>query len=308
MGRGPREPRRLTSARCLTSTSQAGSRTNATQHTQKQTWSSHTYRRQPTIGGGSLSSGLAAGLAVALVAWVAWPEGDDRITAADVDRAIEKALARPLDQAAASLAYDQAVESIVAIRAIRNNRVSADDNGITIGTGVIINEQGQILTANHVVFGADEIELHFANGTVTAARLLTNETVLDIAVLTADGPTGPLTPAVLGNPRTLQVGDPVYAIGNPLGLTASITAGIISGLNRDIPFPGDDGLVLENLIQFDAAVNQGSSGGPLVNADGHVVGIVSALADPAGQGFFIGIGFAIPIDSAARGAAEGPSQ
>jgi len=247
--------------------------------------------------------GLAAGLAVALVAWVAWPEGDDRITAADVDRAIEKALARPLDQAAASLAYDQAVESIVAIRAIRNNRVSADDNGITIGTGVIINEQGQILTANHVVFGADEIELQFANGSVTAARLLTNETVLDIAMLTADGPTGPLTPAILGNPRTLQIGDPVYAIGNPLSLTASMTAGIISGLNRDIPFPGDDGLVLEN-----AAVNQGSSGGPLVNADGHVVGIVSALADPAGQGFFIGIGFAIPIDSAASGAAEGPSQ
>jgi len=227
--------------------------------------------------------GLAAGLAVALVAWVAWPEGDDRITAADVDRAIEKALARPLDQAAASLAYDQAVESIVAIRAIRNNRVSADDNGITIGTGVIINEQGQILTANHVVFGADEIELQFANGSVTAARLLTNETVLDIAMLTADGPTGPLTPAILGNPRTLQIGDPVYAIGNPLSLTASMTAGI-------------------------AAVNQGSSGGPLVNADGHVVGIVSALADPAGQGFFIGIGFAIPIDSAASGAAEGPSQ
>jgi putative serine protease PepD len=112
----------------------------------------------------------------------------------------------------------------------------------------------------------------------------------------------------LGNPRTLQVGDPIYAIGNPLGLTGSISAGIISGLNRDIPFPGEEGLVFENLIQFDAAVNQGSSGGPLLNAQGHVVGIVTALADPAGQGFFIGIGFAVPIDRAASGAADGPSQ
>ena len=246
--------------------------------------------------------GLLAGLALALAVVIFWPADETALTRTDVDTAVAQALADQAVPLLASEVYELASPSLVAIRAIRG------DDESNIGTGVIINDQGQILTSNHVVFGADQIDVQFADGTVTQARLVTNETVLDIAVLSVADKPAAAQPTVLGNPRTLQVGDPIYAIGNPLGLTGSISAGIISGLNRDIPFPGEEGLVFENLIQFDAAVNQGSSGGPLLNAQGHVVGIVTALADPAGQGFFIGIGFTVPIDRAASGAADGPSQ
>lgn len=245
--------------------------------------------------------GLLAGVALVLGAVLLWPADDPALTTADVDAAVAQALAGQAQPVAATDAYEQASPSIVGVKAIR------DGEEPTIGTGVVINDQGQIVTANHVVFGADQIEVQFHDGSVSQARLVTNEAPLDIAVLSSDERPGTAWPAVLGNSRTLQIGDPVYAVGNPLGLSNSISAGIISGLGRNIPFPGDDA-VFEDLIQFDAAVNQGSSGGPLLNADGHVVGIVTALADPAGQGFFIGIGFAVPIDIAAGGAADGPSQ
>jgi S1-C subfamily serine protease len=103
----------------------------------------------------------------------------------------------------------------------------------------------------------------------------------------------------------VRVGDDVYAVGHPLGLVDSLTAGVVSGVNRSIPVPG--GVTLSGLIQFDAAVNPGNSGGPLLNRAGQVVGIVTALANPSDQGFFIGIGFAVPI-ATAGGAAGAPQQ
>jgi S1-C subfamily serine protease len=102
----------------------------------------------------------------------------------------------------------------------------------------------------------------------------------------------------------LRVGDEVYAVGHPLGLVGSMSAGVVSGLNRSIPVEGDR--TLDQLIQFDAAVNPGNSGGPLLNRGGQVVGIVTALANPAEQGFFVGIGFAVPIGAAAGVAGAGP--
>src|SRR6516165_4023369 len=116
-------------------------------------------------------------------------------------------------------------------------------------------------------------------------------------------PPSMIVPAVLGG--GVRVGDDVYAVGHPLGLVDSLTAGVVSGLNRSIPVPG--GATLTGLIQFDAAVNPGNSGGPLLNRAGQVVGIVTALANPSQQGFFIGIGFAVPIGTAAGGAG-GPEQ
>jgi len=257
-------------------------------------------------------AGLLAGLLIALAAWTLGPDDQDGLTQADVDATVASALdAQAYEPDRAVAAFDQIAPSVVVVRAL----AADEDVATNIGAGVVINGQGQILTSHHVINSADSIELIFPNGSVSGASIVTTDPSIDMAVLSATARTGVLVPATLGNPRTLEVGDRIFAVGNPLGLTGSITEGVISGLNRNIPFPtADDGsgteepAALENLIQFDAAVNQGSSGGPLLNADGHVVGIVTALADPAGQGFFIGIGFAVPIDIAASAGTDGPSQ
>ena len=126
----------------------------------------------------------------------------------------------------------------------------------------------------------------------------------DIALLKADQPPAQFLPAVMGNPDALHIGDEVFALGSPFGLTASESAGIVSGLNR-IYHPNKD-LRLEKMIQFDAAVNPGNSGGPLVNRYGEVVGIVTGLLNPTEQNFFVGIGFAVPINAAAAAAGPNP--
>jgi S1-C subfamily serine protease len=181
--------------------------------------------------------------------------------------------------------YEVMAPSVVSIR-------SAPSGGS--GTGVIINGDGTILTAYHVVEGADAIEVMFADGTRSAAEIVNAAPAIDIALLAASTLPGIVVPAVLGG--GLSVGDDVVAIGNQLGLTGSTTAGVVSGLERSIARPGGGSLV--GLVQFDAAVNPGSSGGPLVNLRGETVGIVVALANPTDAGTFIGIGFAVPIGAA----------
>jgi S1-C subfamily serine protease len=171
----------------------------------------------------------------------------------------------------------------------------------TLGSGVVVDTQGDILTARHVVHGATAITVTFADGTKVGAQIASETPEQDIAVLkTAVGPQV-IVPATLGG--GIQVGDAAYTVGNPLGLVDSLTSGVVSGLGRSIPV--GDGTTLNNLIQFDAAVNPGSSGGPLLNRQGQVVGIVTALANPSDQGFFVGIGFAVPI-ATAGGAVNAP--
>lgn len=175
-----------------------------------------------------------------------------------------------------------------------------------IGSGVIANADGTIITALHVVKRAASINVVFADGTPSAATVTAADPTTDIATL---GPTtlpSVVVPAVLGNSDRLAVGDSVIAVGNQLGLVSSATAGVVSGLNRTTT--GNDGSSLANLIQFDAAVNPGSSGGPLVNAKGETIGIVVSLANPTTAGTFIGIGFAVPIGSAVAGGGRPPQQ
>ena len=171
------------------------------------------------------------------------------------------------------------------------------EKSLGTGSGVVVNNSGAILTALHVVADAAIIGITFADGTETEATLIAAEPDNDIAVLQADRLPETFAPATLGNPGALRVGDEVYAVGNPLGLVGSLSAGVISGLNRTYA-PEDGGFQLQRLIQFDAAVNPGNSGGPLLNRNGEVVGIVVALVNPTPLETFIGIGMAVRIDIA----------
>jgi S1-C subfamily serine protease len=172
------------------------------------------------------------------------------------------------------------------------------------GTGVVANADGIILTAWHVVRNATAIQVTFADGTRSAATVVGSDPANDIAALVAATAPAVLVPAVLGNAGRMAIGDDVVAIGNPLGLTLSTTSGVVSGLNRVAA--SRDGGQISGLIQFDAAVNPGSSGGPLVNARGETVAIVVSLANPTAAGTFIGIGFAVPIGTAlAAGGGDG---
>ena len=159
-------------------------------------------------------------------------------------------------------------------------------------SGFVIDPSGVIVTNRHVVDGALDMDVIFSNGDRAPARLLAAAEMIDVAVLKVDVE-HPLPALKWANSDAVQVGDPVLTIGNPLGLGMSVSGGIISALNRnlhDTPF--------DDYIQTDAAINRGNSGGPLVNRNGDVVGIDTALYNPEANGGFIGIGFAIPSDTA----------
>jgi putative serine protease PepD len=184
--------------------------------------------------------------------------------------------------------YQRVEPSVVIIRTSRD-----------LGTGVIVADDGTILTADHVISGGGVITVTFADGTTATATVTTADKALDVATLTPAKLPSVVVPATLGGGT--DVGAPVVAIGNPLGLTDSVSAGVVSGLDRSA---NTDAGKRSGLIQFDAAVNPGSSGGPLLDASGMVIGIVVALADPDGQDAFAGIGFAVPIGAALGGSSE----
>jgi S1-C subfamily serine protease len=156
------------------------------------------------------------------------------------------------------------------------------------------------MTALHVVANAAQVQVTFADGSTSPAQVANKSPDNDTAMLKAEKLPAKFVPAVLGNPRAMRVGDEAYAVGNPFGLYSSMTAGVISGFNRTFEPPGA-GQKLQGLIQFDAAVNPGNSGGPLLNRAGQVIGIVTGIVNPTGQDVFIGIGFAVPITAAGGG-------
>ncbi|MBX3606253.1 MAG: trypsin-like peptidase domain-containing protein [Piscinibacter sp.] len=174
-----------------------------------------------------------------------------------------------------------------------------------VGTGVVIIDNGTILTNLHVVLGADKVKVTFHDGLESDARLVSVMPEHDLAVLSARRIPDDLAAATMRGTGDLNPGDRVLAIGFPFGIGPSASEGVVSGLKREFRSPEGDRL-LTNLIQFDAAANPGNSGGPLVTMEGEVVGIVTAILNPTKQRVFVGIGFAVPIENAAAGAGMPP--
>ena len=186
--------------------------------------------------------------------------------------------------------YKKVGPSVVVVRTARGS----------LGTGVIVAEDGTVLTANHVISDRSAVTLNFADGTRSAATVAAADTKHDVATLTPATLPQPIVPATLGG--AAQVGGEVVAIGNPLGLTYSVSSGVVSATGRTARTNGG---TFSGLIQFDASVNPGSSGGPLLDGEGNVIGIVLSIADPGRDDAFAGIAFAVPIGTALAGG-EGP--
>jgi len=221
-----------------------------------------------------------------------------------IDAAVARSLSeQPLPSPAAKV-YEAVKGAIVRVRAIGDPLETDEYVQRAVGSGVVVVNRGTILTSLHVVAGAGRIRVLFADGLESDAKLVGQQPENDLAVLQAETVPDDLAAAQMRPRAGLQPGDAVVAVGFPFGIGPSVTAGVVSGLKREYRSPGGDA-VLSDLIQFDAAVNPGSSGGPLLNASGEVVGIVTAILDPGGGGF-AGIGFAVPVETAAAAAGTAP--
>ncbi len=248
------------------------------------------------------ASGVLAALAALLLYNILVP-APHQVTTREVNDTVAQALASATPPPAFSARVYQVIQpSLVLIQSQIPDENNKTQTGL--GSGVVIDDAGDILTSLHVVANATEIELTFADGTQSSASIIGSQPENDIAVLHAGQPPAHVVPAVLGNPNAMNVGDDAFVVGNPFGLYSSMSAGVISGFNRSFKLPGSDQR-LRGLIQIDAAVNPGNSGGPLLNRDGQVVGIVTAILNPTEDDVFIGIGFAVPI-TVAGGAAGLP--
>jgi S1-C subfamily serine protease len=218
----------------------------------------------------------------------------------------EKPLVSP-----AARAYDAVIPSVVRVIGLMTEGDDGNDDKEPasvergVGSGVVIIDNGTILTNLHVVAGAKRIRVTFSNGSESDAVILNTQPENDLAVLRARTIPDDLEAATMRSTADLSPGDQVVAVGFPFGIGPSVSSGIVSGLKRQFRSP-DGQQMLSNLIQFDAAANPGNSGGPLVTMDGEVVGIVTAILNPNRQRVFIGIGFAVPIENAASAAGLPP--
>jgi len=288
-----------------------------------------------------LSATLAALLGATLVAvlLLRWgPPGTRALTQDDIDRAVLHTLNTKSLPAPAAKAFETIRGSVVKVIGLTDPKEAAakdgkeskdakkdkdalrarpkverdgDETGAEeraqrgIGTGVVILENGTILTNLHVVFGAKRIKVVFADGLEADADLIALRPEHDLAVLRARRIPDDLKPATMRSTHDLKPGDRVTAVGFPFGIGPSVSHGVVSGLKREFRSP-EGQRILTNLIQFDAAANPGNSGGPLVTDDGEVVGIVTAIYNPTEERFFVGIGFAVPIENAAQAAGMPP--
>lgn len=233
-------------------------------------------------------------------------QGPKALTQAVIDAAVLHTLNTQDLPSRAARAAQIIAPSVVRVRTQdEQNQISPGSlRDIGVGSGVVISEEGVILTNLHVVQGARRILVTFADGLESEARLIAAQPENDLAVIKAMRLPDDLQPATLGSSQNLQPGDEVVAVGFPFGIGPSVSAGVVSGLDRQ--FGSEDNTLMRGLIQADTAANPGNSGGPLVNMAGEVVGIVTAILNPTSSRTFIGIVFAATIESASGGMGISP--
>jgi S1-C subfamily serine protease len=265
-------------------------------------------RHAPAIAWSSLGALLA--LAVMLAVLSLQPR-QRVITQKQIDAAVRHSLEKDPLPSPATKAYERVGRSVVRVIGLGeeddDTEYRPDKRAMdrSLGSGVVIKEDGTILTNLHVVWGAKRVRVIFANGHESDAQMVGAQPENDLAVLRAKSLPDDLEPATMRSTGDLNPGDQVIAVGHPFGIGPSVSAGVVSGLGREFRAP-EGQQALTNLIQFDAAANPGNSGGPLVTMDGYVVGIVTAILNPNEQRTFVGIGFAVPIESAAGAAGLPP--
>ncbi|MEN9774267.1 MAG: Periplasmic pH-dependent serine endoprotease DegQ precursor [Pseudomonadota bacterium] len=261
-----------------------------------------TKRTRPRLFRWSAPLAFVAGIVIAIasmIAWESWRPRPAAVTQEDIDAAVLHTLeTRTLPSRAVRAALGIA-PSVVRIQALSTDETAPapylEESGV--GTGVVVMEDGTLLTNLHVVAGADELRVTFSDGSETTAAIKGARPDNDLAILKPAQIPDDLPPATLGSSRSLLPGDDVVVVGFPFGVGPSVSAGIVSGLNRQFR-TRDEEPALKGLIQFDAAANPGNSGGPLINASGEVVGIVTAILNPTPARTFLGIGFAVTIEDA----------
>jgi S1-C subfamily serine protease len=253
---------------------------------------------------------------LALAFWWSAPTFNAKppLTFEQIDAAMRQSIEDKPLVSPVSRAYEAIIPSVVRVVGLMtdgddgSDKVDGAKEGSVergIGTGVVIIDNGTILTNLHVVSGAKRIRVTFMDGSESDAVLVGTQPENDLAVLRAKTIPDDLEAATLRSTSDLAPGDHVLVVGFPFGIGPSASAGVVSGLKRQFRSP-EGQQTLTNLIQFDAAANPGNSGGPLVTMDGEVVGIVTAILNPNRQRVFIGIGFAVPIENAAAAAGMPP--
>lgn len=248
-----------------------------------------------------ISAGSLA-IALGLLAIVLRSEPNRPLSQKDLDAAVARTLQDSDLPSRAAIAAERIIPSVVLVRGFGPDpkNPKEPEKQLGVGTGVVIIEDGSLLTNLHVVQGMQRLQVVFADGTESAASVIAAMPGQDLALLRPQTIPDDLAPAVLGSSARVTPGTEVVAVGFPFGLGLSVSAGVVSGLNREFRSQ-DDRPILTGLIQFDAAANPGNSGGPLVNMAGEVIGIVTAILNPTKAGTFVGIGFAVTIEAAAGG-------
>ncbi len=258
----------------------------------------------------SFGSALLGGVVVAAFGWVAIAAGWIHADSSGSTVTVARPLAAPVDSKEeggnlVNQIYRRDGQGVAFISSDLESQESSElspfgqpeGGGVATGSGFLIDTEGHIVTNNHVVEGADKVEVKLGSSDKTyTAEVVGTDPATDVALLKIDAPADSLHPLALGDSSNVEVGEPVVAIGNPFGLDRTVTSGIVSALQRQIQAP--NGFSISHVIQTDAAINPGNSGGPLIESEGRVIGINSQIQTGGSGNGNVGIGFAVPINTA----------